>query len=536
MLSTIAALAEAHPILKVVATITTCLTATYLLIQEILKPVGKRRGPNGKRYKLPPGPKGIPIFGNLLLLKNRARNGDRTTVKEMAQYGEMTTLHLGSKTWILLNSKRVVSEIIAKRGSLTNGRSPMPIASGIVSRHGRSLILPPDGWTEKRRVMHSLLSGTALKQYGAWQEQESAQMMAEYLYQPKRWFAHHYRYANSVVHRIALGERLHKTSKELADLQNVVTYFLRSIGASLIDWFPELARLPTWMQFWRKHWEDLGQWNYEVYRSWWVPVREQVDAGTAPPSFVRDVLLHKDTKFTGDDQEAMYVAMQLIEAGSDTTREVLNIFAMAAICHPEVFQKAREEVDRVCAGDGALCLPGLADMEALPYICAMIKELLRWRPIFVFTPDHCLTADMEFEGYSFPAGVGFVINEVPVCNECEDPDDFKPERWLDGHETDVAHGLWQFGGGRRICVGYRLAQRGLFINVARLVMCFDYAAGGPIDSSKLNHHMTEEPFPMKVTVRSEEHARLIRDEASREGVLASAQAKSESDALSSIPD
>ncbi|PWY68601.1 hypothetical protein BO70DRAFT_432655 [Aspergillus heteromorphus CBS 117.55] len=196
MLSTIAALAEAHPILKAAGTILAFLTVTFINIQETLKPIGKRRGPGGKRYKLPPGPKGIPIFGNLLSLKNRTRNEDHVAVNEMAQYGEMTTLHLGSKTRVLLNRKRVVSEIIAKRGSLTNERSPMPIASGIVSRHGRSLILPPDGWTEKRRAMHSLLSGTALKQYGAWQEQESAQMMAEYLYQPKRWFSHHYRYAN----------------------------------------------------------------------------------------------------------------------------------------------------------------------------------------------------------------------------------------------------------------------------------------------------------------------------------------------------
>lgn len=29
----------------------------------------------------------------------------------------MTTLHHGSKTWNPLNSKRVVSEIVAKRGS-----------------------------------------------------------------------------------------------------------------------------------------------------------------------------------------------------------------------------------------------------------------------------------------------------------------------------------------------------------------------------------------------------------------------------------
>ncbi|KAJ5092617.1 hypothetical protein NUU61_007487 [Penicillium alfredii] len=522
----LALLASHYPASATLVAILLCLSTTFLVLQEIFKPVGKRRAPAGKQWRLPPGPRGKPILGSLLDLKTGRDDPDHSMHRYLARYGEMTTVHLGSKTWVFLNSRRVVAEIIAKRGSLTNGRSPMPIASGIVSRHSRSLLLPPSGWTEKRRVMHSLLSGTALKQYGSWQELESTQLLVEYYYQPQLWYRHHYRYANSVVHRIALGERLTKSNKELADLQDVVTHFVGSIGSSLVDWFPELDALPRVLQPWRKYWERLGQWNFEVYRSWWVPVREKVEAGTAPPSFVRDVLLHEDTKFTGDDQEAMYVAMQLIEAGSDTTREALNIFVMSALSYPEVFLNARAEVDHICAADeSSLRLPGLDDMEQMPYVCAVIKELLRWRPIFPFTPDHVLTTEMEFEGYHFPPGVGFVINGIPVCNECEDPETFKPERWLDGHETDAAHGLWQFGGGRRICVGYRLAQRGLFINIARLVFCFNYTASGPYDSRRLNHHTTDEPFPVKVTPRSDKHVKLMVEEATRLGVLEDAKSR-----------
>lgn len=397
-------------------------------------------------------------------------------LKGMSRFGEMTTLHLGSKTWILLNSDRVVNEIIAKRGTLTNGRSPMPVASGIVSRNGRSLLLPPSGWTERRRVMHQLLNGTALKQYGAWQELESTQMVAEYLLQPERWYRHHYRYANSTVHRIALGDRLVKSGKDLEDLQNVVTTFVGSIGRSFVDWFPELDKLPRPLQLWRPSWEKIDRWNNEIYRSWWDPVVQQIRDGTSPPSFVRDVLLNPESRYTGSDQDAMYVAMQLIEAGSDTTREVLNTFVMASVCYPHTFRKAREEVDRVCDRGGELRLPLLDDMPELPYICATIKELLRWRPIFPLTPDHSLTEDLDFEGYTFPEGTGFVINGIAISNEFQDPDSFRPERFLDGHEADVSHGIWQFGGGRRICVGYRLAQRGLLINIARLALCFDFSA------------------------------------------------------------
>lgn len=409
--------------------------------------------------------------------------------------------------------------------------------------------------------MHGLLNGTALRQYGAWQEQESTQMMAEYVFRPEKWYRHHYRYANSVVVRIALGERPHKSSRELEEMQNSVTFFVGSIGRNVVDWFPDLARLPWFLQVWRPYWARLGRWNYELYSKWYNPVKEKVRAGTAPASFVRDYLMHPDTRFKGDDDDLMYVAMQLIEAGSDTTREALNIMAMAALEVPEVFAKARAQVDRVCGVGQAARLPVLEDMESLRYICAMGKEVLRWRPIFPVTPDHVASQDIEFEGYYFPADTGFVINGHAVCNDCEDPDAFQPERWLDGHETDIAHGLWQFGGGRRICVGYRLAQRSLFINMARLVQCVNYTPvsptnfrlspyfqtrahahpiettsstnrnwlqNGPYDSHHLNLEALDEPFPVKATIRGKEYQSLIMKEAEKAGVLDEAKSSGDS--------
>ncbi|KAJ0165364.1 Cytochrome P450 2D3 [Colletotrichum tanaceti] len=506
------------PILAVAA-----LISAVVFILEYFKPVGKRKAKNGQRPRLPPGPPTQPLFGNLLQFKDSRGDPFNQDLLSIREYGEMTTLHLGSKTWVFLNSNRVVSEIIAKRGGQTNDRSPMPVSNDIVGYGRKSLLLPQDQWTEPRRVMHSLLSGTALRQYGAWQELESTQMMAEYVIKPGAWYRHHYRYANSVIHRIALGERLVKTPEELVEMQNAVTFFVGSIGSSVVDWFPDLARLPRLLQFWRPHWEALGRWNLDLYSRWYDPVRRKVEDGTAPPSFVRDVLLHPDVKYKGDDVDAMYVAMQLVEAGSDTTREALNIMTMAALEHPDVFRRARAEVDRVCGVGREARLPTLADMDDLGYICAVAKEILRWRPIFPITPDHMASRDIEFEGYYFPAGTSFTINGPAVSRDCDDPEEFKPERWLDGHETDIAHGLWAFGGGRRICVGYRLAQRSMFLNIARLVQCVDYRANGPYNSFVLNLEATGEPFPVKVTMRSPLYEALIMREAEAAGVLEQAK-------------
>lgn len=76
-----------------------------------------------------------------------------------------------------------------------------------------------------------------MKQYGSWQEMENTEMLAEYLSQPEQWYRHHYRYANSVVHRIALGERLVKSEKQLEDLQYVATNFVGALEQAWLTGF-----------------------------------------------------------------------------------------------------------------------------------------------------------------------------------------------------------------------------------------------------------------------------------------------------------
>ena len=390
----------------------------------------------------------------------------------------MTTLHLGSKTCVLLNSPHVVSEIISKRGRLTHERPPMPVVSDLISQGKRVVLLPTEQWMEGRRVMHHLTNGSAIKTYTDMQELESVQMLAAYLYRPKQWYEHHYRYGNSVMHRIVLGEGLIKSTPELVELQRITIQFLQHIFFTVPDFFPLLARLPRVLQFWRQKYAKIGQEHRRVFEKWWKPVRRSIDEGTAPPSFARNALLHEDFKYTGNDEQAMYLAMSAISAGSDNTRMILNTLVMASLCFPDALQKARDEADGVCGGN-AERLPLISDIEQMPYTCALVKEILRWRPLFPVVPPHVSTQDIEFEGYHFPAGTEFMINTIPVCKHVEKSDSFIPERWLDGNETNIGAGLYIFGGGRRICVGYKLAQTQLFIALSRLAYCFDYAAVSP---------------------------------------------------------
>lgn len=112
-------------------------------------------------------------------------------------------------------------------------------------------------------------------------------------------------------------------------------------------------------------------------------------------------------------------------------------------------------------------------MASMPYLCAVIKEILRWRPTVPLIPPHQLTEELEYGDYIFPPGTDFLINTVAICSECEAADEFKPERWLDGNEGNIIHNFWGFGGGRRIYVGHKVVQQALFMAIGRLIYCYD---------------------------------------------------------------
>lgn len=75
--------------------------------------------------------------------------------------------------------------------------------------------------------------------------------------------------------------------------------------------------------------------------------------------------------------------------------------------HPHVVRKAQQELDRVLGKDR---LPELSDQEDLPYISALLKELLRWAcPLPFGVPKRVMEDDL-YKGYLIPAGATILEN------------------------------------------------------------------------------------------------------------------------------
>ena len=64
---------------------------------------------------------------------------------------------------------------------------------------------------------------------------------------------------------------------------------------------------------------------------------------------------------------------------------------------PDIQKRAQAEVDSVL-GTGRL--PTLRDRENLPYIDAVVKELLRWRPIFPLGQSRAVFIMPRYGAYS----------------------------------------------------------------------------------------------------------------------------------------
>lgn len=111
------------------------LVSVFVFIQTTTS--GLRRGKN-----LPPGPRRIPILGNLLQVPVlRPYPKFREWAKE---YGSVFSLKLGPQNIIVLNSAKAANDLLNTRSKIYSSRAPPHVAHDIMSDGQRLVFLPYD--------------------------------------------------------------------------------------------------------------------------------------------------------------------------------------------------------------------------------------------------------------------------------------------------------------------------------------------------------------------------------------------------------
>ncbi|KAG9318321.1 cytochrome P450 [Chiua virens] len=194
------------------------------------------------------------------------------------------------------------------------------------------------------------------------------------------------------------------------------------------------------------------------------------------------------------------------QAGAETTAATLQWFVLTILQHPEVQARAQAEIDAVV---GANQLPGFDDRPNLPYIEAILIEILRLHPVAPLGVAHASTDDDVYEGMFIPKGSTLVPN-VWAMNYNEEiypePDMFKPERFLiDGrlaNDRSIDSVGFGFGSSSGACVqAVTLLTAPIWIAMVSILCAFKIKK--PVDEHgkeldfepSFSHGVTTAPLP-----------------------------------------
>jgi cytochrome P450 len=182
------------------------------------------------------------------------------------------------------------------------------------------------------------------------------------------------------------------------------------------------------------------------------------------------------------DDEIRDQVVTLIGAGYDTTAATLAWMIIRAVRSPDVWQRLRDEADRVhpiTGGEG-----DHSTLAQLAFADRVMRESLRLHPAGVLSPRQAATP-LTIGGYRIDKGT--MIGWSPHLAG-RDPDvwreplRFDPDRFadLDPDQQATADTAWvPFGGGTRSCIGFALAQIELTLIISRLAQRLDLRSVTP---------------------------------------------------------
>lgn len=185
-------------------------------------------------------------------------------------------------------------------------------------------------------------------------------------------------------------------------------------------------------------------------------------------------------------------------AGHDTTAWALSWALYLLAQHPEHQERLQAEVSAHMAKAGRTA-PGLTDFDSMPFMGAVISEVLRMYPSAGFTRE--ALQDVQVGKYTIPKGVNIYIfpsllHRFP--GSWPRPQEFDPDRWLRPGEK---HGYYiPFSAGPRNCIGQRLALVEMKTALLRLVMRYKFSPAEGAPPPRIMVKLTMVPTPFSLTV------------------------------------
>ncbi|KAM7272384.1 hypothetical protein ACFE04_027047 [Oxalis oulophora] len=457
-------------------------------------------------YRLPPGPPGLPIIGNLHQLSELAHQSLHQLSKI---YGPVIFLKLGRVPTVVVSSPDTAKQVLTTHDLECCSR-PLLSGTGRLSYNYLDVAFTPYGdyWREiKKFCVLEIFCAKRVQSFQFIREEEIELMInsisqhSSSLSTPIDLSQKMLSLMADITCRLAFGKNFRSKGEELNNdkFHEIVRQAFVMLGSfSAADFFPYFGwmvdRITGLYNRREKIFHDFDSFYQSVIddhlnaRHSSQEDHQNYDIIDSMLDFHKNQTESSTIQFT--DNHIKAVLMNIFLAGVDTS-VTTTVFAMSELArNPRVMKKAQEELR---SNVGSKDKVSESNIEKLSYLKLIIKETLRLHsPGPLLIPREAIS-EFKINGYTIYPGTRIYVNVWGIGrdpNIWENPEKFIPERFED-NPIDYKGQHFEylpFGGGRRGCPGVIMAMSNIELALANLLHCFDW---------KLPDGMKEEDISME---------------------------------------
>ena len=459
-------------------------------------------------YHTLPGPKGLPVLGNIHQVTVDKLHQDLEKWAE--QFGLIYKLQLGPSQLVVITDPDIIQEILKNRPHLFRRMEKM---DQIMQEEGVYGVFNAEGeeWGAHRKLIAQGLDIKHQQHYFPAILTTTQRLLTKWSALAKEGSSFDIqkdlmRFTVDVTTSLAFGYEMNTIEKGEDVIQNHLEKIFPIIFKRIN------APIPLWRFYKNKQDRAFDHALLAINKL----VDEFIEKGKEtllnhpefkenPRNLLEAILVAAEEDHTIDNMAIRGNLLTILMAGEDTTAHTVAWMIYFLCLHPEYQEKIREEAKEYI-NDGVITdyqqLPSLKLLEAFAYETMRLKPVA---PLLLFEP----LEDVEVKGHRFSKGRRLLIESRYATSLDENfthAQEFRPERWL-RKESKCPYSEHQvkafipFGSGPRFCPGKNLAMLEIKMMVAMLVTNFKVELVTPAHEIEevMAFTMMASPYQVKLT-------------------------------------
>ncbi|KAI0192743.1 cytochrome P450 CYP504B10 [Xylaria flabelliformis] len=435
-----------------------------------------------------PGPAGWPIIGNLASIYHC--HAERQFYEWAKVYGDVIEVKFGPMKVIVVNSAAAAKDIFAASATALSSRPIFHTFHHVIAGTLGTTIGTAsfgDALKKGRKATAAELSKPAVKANLGKIDLETRHLLQELMVygsegqravqvsKPIKRLTLSLSLSICYGRRVYLGDPL---THDIIDVEDEILR-LRSMTDNLQDFIP-LFRYWPFNSYYGKALELRKRRDAYVLR-----LNEEIEAKIQAGTH-QDCLYAKNMTSAHPlpVKELSTVLLTFLSGGLATASSTIHWTLTLLATRPDIQDIAYKAIRSVYPNDKQLFASCEQDSEEVPYISALVREALRYYTPSRLALPRLTVHDVQYEGKTIAEGTTVILNTY-ACNMdsalFKDPETFRPERWLEDPDLPI----FSYGLGYRMCAGYTLANREMYILIARIIALFVIGASHDTDADNI---------------------------------------------------